>query len=365
MKVETQLVGTEPLLTISAFAKAVELTPSTLRYYDEAGLLPPAEVGARSGYRYYTPELERRGRLIGRMREVGVPVETMRLVLDGTPDQGVELLRTFAKLRTDSARRTAEVVEDVAASLQGEAHTSGPVVTRVDGPELAAAVRRVSHAADVDPASRLAVVLLDITDRQIVVVSTNRYWLAEWAVPIAEHHGGERRVVVSVPRIRPFLDWLVRRGQVTISVSGDGTTRVVADDETFDVETVEDRFPAYRLVTEAGDHPLGRVTVNRDRLLRGFGEQDATARLVVGRDRMTVSVRGSVEGVHLDATTAGSRITVDFSTVLLGSALKALVGDEVTLAYSTPDRPVRLSSADQRHFLALVMPAVPEPRPRR
>jgi len=83
-------VGTKPLLTISAFARAVELTPSTLRYYDEAGLLPPAEVDPRSGYRYYTPELERRARLIGRMREVGVPVETMRLVLDSTPDQAVE-----------------------------------------------------------------------------------------------------------------------------------------------------------------------------------------------------------------------------------------------------------------------------------
>jgi len=364
VKVETQLVGTEPLLTISAFSKAVELAPSALRYYDEAGLLTPAEIGPRSGYRYYTPELERRARLIGRMREVGVPVETMRLVLDGTPEQGVELLRAFARLRTDSARRTADVVEDVAASLQGEAHTSGPVVTRVDGPELAAAVRRVSQAADDDPASRLAVVLLDITDRQVVVVSTNRSWMAQWAVPIAEHHGGERRVVVSAPKIRPFLGWLLRHEQVTISVSGD-VTRVVADDETFDVATVEDRFPSYRLVTEGGDHPLGRVTINRDLLLRALGDPTAAARLVVGQDRMTVSVHGSVEGVHLDATTAGSRITVDFSPALLSSALKALVGDELTLTYSTPDRPVRLSSPDQRHFLALVMPSAPEPRPRR
>lgn len=241
---------------------------------------------------------------------------------------------------------------------------SGPVVARVDGPELAAAVRRVAHAADVDPASRLAVVLLDITDGQVAVVSTNRSWMARWAVPIAEHHGGERRVVVSVPEIRPFLDWLGRQGQVTISVSGD-VTRAVADDESFDVATVEDRFPSYRLVTEGGDHPLGRVTVNRDRLLRALGDQAATARLVVGWDRMTVSVHGSVEGVHLDATTAGSGITVDFSPVLLGSALNALVGGDLILAYSTPDRPVRLSSADQRHFFALVMPSAPEPRPRR
>jgi hypothetical protein len=46
---------TRPLLTISAFARAVDLAPSTLRYYDECGLLPPTEVDARTGYRYYTP----------------------------------------------------------------------------------------------------------------------------------------------------------------------------------------------------------------------------------------------------------------------------------------------------------------------
>ena len=72
-----------PLLTISAFARAVGLAPSTLRYYDEAGLLPPAEVDPQTGYRYYTPHLERRALLIGRLREVGAPVELMRAVLDG------------------------------------------------------------------------------------------------------------------------------------------------------------------------------------------------------------------------------------------------------------------------------------------
>jgi len=35
---------TRPLLTISEFARAVELAPSALRYYREAGLLPPTEV---------------------------------------------------------------------------------------------------------------------------------------------------------------------------------------------------------------------------------------------------------------------------------------------------------------------------------
>lgn len=77
----------EPLLSIGAFARAVGLAPSALRYYDEAGLLSPAEVDGRTGYRYYTPDLERRAFIIRRLRAVAVPVETMRAVLDGSSDK--------------------------------------------------------------------------------------------------------------------------------------------------------------------------------------------------------------------------------------------------------------------------------------
>ncbi len=42
---------TRPLLTISEFARAVDLAPSALRYYHEAGLLPPTEVDPQTGYR--------------------------------------------------------------------------------------------------------------------------------------------------------------------------------------------------------------------------------------------------------------------------------------------------------------------------
>lgn len=37
-------VTSTPLLTIGAFARAVGLTPTALRHYDECGLLRPAQV---------------------------------------------------------------------------------------------------------------------------------------------------------------------------------------------------------------------------------------------------------------------------------------------------------------------------------
>jgi DNA-binding transcriptional MerR regulator len=40
-------------MTIGEFSKRSRLSAKALRLYDELGLLPPAEVDARSGYRLY------------------------------------------------------------------------------------------------------------------------------------------------------------------------------------------------------------------------------------------------------------------------------------------------------------------------
>lgn len=345
-------------MTISSFARTVELAPSALRYYDEVGLLPPAEVDSRSGYRYYTPELERRARLIARMRAVGVPVETMRMVLQSTAEQAVELLRAFAKVTTESALRTANEVEGIAETLLGSAVGAGLVVTEIDGPELATALIHVSMAAASDPSSRLAVVLLDVIAGGIVVVATNRSWMARWSVPRLGDFKDERRVIVPVTAIPRLWRWLENRGSVTLSVSADAT-RLRDVDEAFDVETVEDHFPTYQLTTHAQEPPAGRATIDCCRLLGAIADQGKAVRLTISDDRITVGAYGSVEGSHLEATTSGSRIILDFSTTVLRSALASMVGNEVILSYSTPDHPVEIRPTAQRNSVALLMPSSP------
>lgn len=346
---------TGPLLTISAFARAVDLAPSALRYYDEAGLLPPAEVDPRTGYRYYTPALERRAQTIRRMREIGVPVETMRLVLNSSPERAAEILRGFAAQAAESARRVASAVADVVASLRAEDLAASPVVVTVDGPELAAALRRVSSAADVDSGSPLGVVLLDIAGSQLTLVATDRYWLAMWSMPLPGVHVGERRVVVPVGEVDGLAGWLSRQGMVTLSAAGDHT-RVQGDDGEIAIATAEDRFPAYRLVLDDQPFPRGRVTVDRDLLLSAITGEASRVRLVVGRDRVTMSPQDGFEGAHLSAITSGEPVTVSFSAALLRSALTAMVGSAATLSYVAPDHAVQVTSADQRSFTALVMP---------
>ena len=72
----------EPLMTIGAYAHAVGVPASALRHYDEVGLLVPDRVDPHTGYRFYSTETVRRAGVIRDLRDAGVPIETMRQVLD-------------------------------------------------------------------------------------------------------------------------------------------------------------------------------------------------------------------------------------------------------------------------------------------
>ncbi|UYM05287.1 MerR family transcriptional regulator [Solicola gregarius] len=353
---------TEPLLTISAFARAVDLAPGTLRYYDEAELLAPTEVDANTGYRYYTPELERRAHMIRRMRDVGVPIETMRSVLDGPVDDAAHLLQGFAERANESAQRAQSAVADVIASLRAESATAKPVSVLADAAELAAALRRVVPAASGEPDSPLGVVALDIHDDTLSVVATDRYWLACWDVPLADHDGDPRRFVVARSRVADVATWLARREVVRLT-EADGRLRLTDEGGgSSDVGLEVDRFPAYRLIVDGVAAHGGRATLDRSSLLAALAPAESTALVVrVGTDRVTVQPHGSAEGVRLEATTSGAPVELGFSPTLLGTALNAMVGTDVTLAYDAADRAVRLGSAEQRRFLALVMPMKLEP----
>ena len=200
---------TRPLLTISEFARAVDLAPSALRYYHEAGLLPPTEVDPHTGYRYYTREQERRALLLSRLRAVGVPIETMRQVLAGPADQAVQLLEAQAASARTSAARTEQVVTELVAMLragQGDAR----VVIDVDGPELAAAMRAAAGFASHETPG-LAVVLLDVRDGAVHVVATDRYRLLRWQVrATGSARQGERRAAVPVEQVPALSAWLER-----------------------------------------------------------------------------------------------------------------------------------------------------------
>jgi DNA-binding transcriptional MerR regulator len=73
------------LLTIGNFSRMSYLSVKTLRHYHETGLLSPAAVDPDTGYRLYDAGQVRTAQLIRRFRDLGMPIEQVKLVL-GAPD---------------------------------------------------------------------------------------------------------------------------------------------------------------------------------------------------------------------------------------------------------------------------------------
>ncbi|CCH31356.1 MerR family transcriptional regulator [Actinosynnema sp. NPDC047251] len=101
------------LLTIGEFARASRLSPKALRLYDELGLLPPARVDPRSGYRFYSPDQLERARLVAWLRRLGMPLARIRSVcaLDRA-GAAAEVRAYWARVEADTAAR-----RDLAAFL--------------------------------------------------------------------------------------------------------------------------------------------------------------------------------------------------------------------------------------------------------
>jgi DNA-binding transcriptional MerR regulator len=72
---------------ISSFGRLIGLTPSALRFYGDCGVLQPASVDPTTGYRLYRVQQERRAVLLRDLREIGLPLSAVRVVLDA-PAQG-------------------------------------------------------------------------------------------------------------------------------------------------------------------------------------------------------------------------------------------------------------------------------------
>ena len=74
------------LMSIGEFARLSHLSPKALRLYDELGLLPPAQVDPDSGYRWYAASQLDNARLVASLRQIGVPLAEIKLILSLEPE---------------------------------------------------------------------------------------------------------------------------------------------------------------------------------------------------------------------------------------------------------------------------------------
>jgi DNA-binding transcriptional MerR regulator len=95
------------LMPIGEFARLARLTVKAVRHYDAEGLLVPASVDSRTGYRYYRPEQVRTATTIALLRSLDVPLPVVREVLAAPDDAAVAavLAEQRERLAAELARR--------------------------------------------------------------------------------------------------------------------------------------------------------------------------------------------------------------------------------------------------------------------
>jgi DNA-binding transcriptional MerR regulator len=93
-------------MSIGEFARRSRLSPKALRLYDGLGLLSPARVDELSGYRYYEDAQLQQARLIATLRQVGVPLTTVKELLALDPAELIKQVTAF--WRTAEARHAGQ-----------------------------------------------------------------------------------------------------------------------------------------------------------------------------------------------------------------------------------------------------------------
>ncbi|MFE0045772.1 DNA polymerase III subunit beta family protein [Streptomyces albireticuli] len=362
---------TTELLGISAFARRVGLAPSALRFYDDCRVLTPARVDGTTGYRFYSPDQEDRARLLRRLREAGLPLAGIAVVLDGPEEVGRELLeRHLGTVREQSEAARAAIAAVLRRWDAAAAGKAGGCRVRLGGAELASAVRQVVPAAATDPEyPELGRVLVEVDAGEVRLVATDRFRLSVRVLRPLEAEGGSGSVLVPAAELVGLGQWAARAVEVTLEFGPEGARVRTGTGEERELPTEEGHFPMYRGVLDAMAPPAHRVVVGRTALrdaVESFGEAAAVA-LDWKRDEVTVSLRDEGAGPG-GGTRTLPVICQDappprlfFDPAVLVPALETSVGPDVLLEVATVATPVIVRSADQGSFTTLVMPVAPEP----
>ncbi len=111
------------LLSIGTFASLTRLSIKALRLYDQLDLLQPHHVDPQSGYRYYEVEQLSRARMIRNLREMDMPLATIRQVLTAlavSPQQAEVWVRDYLTLREKQLEQIRGQVQHFISFVQKE-----------------------------------------------------------------------------------------------------------------------------------------------------------------------------------------------------------------------------------------------------
>lgn len=130
--------------SVGQAAAQLGVAPSTLRYWEDEGLLRPARI---AGYRRYGPEDLRRAALLSLARHLDLPLARAVEVLDGSPHQRREQA-------THEITRLRQLIERAGAAIELLENARDCPVDHParDCPDMTAALDRILQGRDPRPA---------------------------------------------------------------------------------------------------------------------------------------------------------------------------------------------------------------------
>lgn len=129
---------------IGEFARLAGVTPKTLRFYEECGILRPERIDARTRYRYYSPQQLRDLAMARAFRAAGVPLSQIKRLMSGSlsdEQQRAMLVRLQGDLHA-SLQQTARSLQWIAAMLAAKSECAAAPVLIKHRPEVFVASMR-------------------------------------------------------------------------------------------------------------------------------------------------------------------------------------------------------------------------------
>ncbi|HEX5741393.1 MAG TPA: MerR family DNA-binding transcriptional regulator [Pilimelia sp.] len=353
---------------IGQMARETGLTVSALRFYDRAGLLVPAAVDPRTGYRRYAGGQVGPARVVAGLRRVGMPLAQIAAVLAALPDARAARRAVDAHLRRledglADARRALSRVHDLLDTWEAPVSATTTRVT-VAAAALAAAVDAVRFAVGRDPAlPALGGVLLTTAGGEVELVGTDRFRLAT-ARAAATVDGPPVHVVAPtafVDEVRARLG--CRTAPVVLTVTGSDLAADVAGHQVVGAAVPGD-YPDHRraLRRTAAPAALRRATVDVPALRAALapGAAPLATRRHAGVTYpvvvLAVGPDGAVEAVapsRWDPEDAG---TVAVNPEFLLEALDAGGAGPLVLELDGPIRPLAVRTPGDASRMSVLMP---------
>lgn len=358
---------TEPtsddLLPIGLFARECGLSASALRFYADSGVLAPAAVDDRSGYRFYHHDQIPGARLLRQLREIEMPLTEVIDVLAGPAARAAALLDQHVGRMAVAASEAESVAAQIRSTLTGTDDGRSSVAA-VRGPAFADAVEQVLSATTHESEYPILTgVRVEVTPSTITLVATDRYRLAvrTLARPAVGGQGDGVSTwagTVAGDDLRSHVPHLRRAATVQIEADAAAIEFIVSRSTAHRCRLLDDDFPDYQRMLTALDPVTTRVRIPKPALLAaldaGIGE---AATLTAGRDVLTVADPHSPDQPSsIEADVDGPSISHTFALTTLYPAVSSAIGADLLLEIRTGAQPLTVRSADHGDLTTVVMP---------